>query len=126
MINVPGKIELKEGNAIFELTGVDRILAIKSRLVVPLHHISSVTTEKADWRYFNELKVAGARLPNVVKDGGFWSPKDGLLFYEMHDPNSCVTVELFEERYKKIIFQVDDKEATATQLRKAAQATNKH
>ena len=37
----------------------------------------------------------------------------------MHHPDKCVTVTLEDEQYQKIIFEVDDKEATA-ELIKAA------
>ena len=34
----------------------------------------------------------------------------------MHDPDKCVTVSLDHERYKKIVFEVDDKEETAKKI----------
>ncbi|MGI0133733.1 MAG: hypothetical protein ACREBW_02085 [Candidatus Micrarchaeaceae archaeon] len=110
-----GTVKVENGNAIFELTGADKILAIKSRLIIPLSHITSVSTERGDWNTFQMLKVAGARLPGIVVDGRFIS-KEGFLFYEMHDPDKVITVGLVDERYKKIIFEVDDKEATAKEL----------
>ena len=115
---MPGKIDIENGDLVFRLTGVDKVLALKSELKVPLKHVQSVTTEKADWNCFNMLKVVGSRIPGVVADGRFVS-KEGLLFYEMHDPDKCVTVELENERYRKIIFEVDDKEATANMIRQA-------
>lgn len=115
---VTGVVEVAGENLVFKLTGVDEALALASALVVPLRDVTSVSTEKADWNMFNMVKVAGTRLPGVVADGRFMS-KDGLLFYEMHNPDKCVTVELTEEKYKKIIFEVDDKEATADTIRQA-------
>ncbi len=113
-----GRIDIENGNLVFRITGVDEVLALKSRLEVPLGHVKSVSTEKADWNMFSMLKVIGARLPGVVIDGRFLG-KDGLLFYEMHDPDKCVTVELDEERYKKVIFEVENKEAAADMIRQA-------
>ena len=113
-----GKINIENGNLVFELTGVDRILALKGRLEVPLKHVKSVSTERADWNYFNTIRVGGTRLPGVVADGRFLG-KNGLLFYEMHDPEKCITVELEGERYKKVVFEVEDKKATADAIRHA-------
>ena len=107
-----GRISIENGSLVFELTGVDRMLALKSRLEVPLRHVKSVSTEKADWNYFNMIKVGGARIPGVVEDGRFLG-KGGLLFYEMRDPDRCITVELEGEMYKKVVFEVEDKEAAA-------------
>ena len=62
-----------------------------------------------------------ASLPGVVKDGRFLS-SDGMMFFEMHNPDKCVTVSLDYERYRKIVFEVEDKEATATQINDASKS----
>ena len=113
-----GKISVENDNLVFTLTGVDRVLALKSKLTIPLKHIKSVSTAKADWNYFKMLKVAGTRIPELVVDGRFLS-KEGLLFYEMHDPDKCITVELEDEKYKKVVFEVSDKEDTAKMIQDA-------
>jgi len=77
-----------------------------------------VSTERVPWQPFKQMRVAGASLPGVVKDGRFLS-SDGMMFFEMHDPDKCVTVNLDHERYRKIVFEVEDKEATAKQINDA-------
>lgn len=114
---MPGIIKIKNRNAVFELKGVDKILALKSRLIIPLSHIKSVSTRKVNWRLFpKQLKIVGTGLPPFIKAGTFWDKKQGWLFYKMNDTNKVITVELKNERYKKIIFEVEDKEATAKEL----------
>ena len=106
-----------KGQVVFELHGVNKYLAGKKRLAVPLEHIKSVSTENADWGPVSHPRK-GSQIPNVLKDGSF-PTSDGLTFFEMHHPDKCVTVTLEDEQYQKIIFEVDDKEATA-ELIKAA------
>jgi len=113
-----GKISVENDNLVFTLTGVDKVLALKSKLTIPLKHVKSVSTAKADWNYFKMLKVAGTRIPELVVDGRFLS-KEGLLFYEMHDPDKCITVELENEKYKKVIFEVSDKEEKKKMIQEA-------
>ncbi|SRR5579875_846714 len=117
-----GEIKVEGKNVLFQLHGIDRILAIKSSLKVPVEHIIDVSTERADWQAFKQLKLAGSNIPGVVKDGRYYSPKDGWLFYEMHDPDKCVTVTLKDEKYNRIIFEVQDKEESANKLRKLIQS----
>ena len=102
----------------FELHGVDEFLSIKRSISVPLQHIVSVTTERVPWQPFKQMKVAGASLPGVVKDGRFLS-SNRMMFFEMHEPDKCVTVNLDHERYKKIVFEVEDKEAAAKHINDA-------
>ncbi len=117
MGSVTGTIKVKSGHAIFELKGADRVWALKPRLVIPLKHIESVSTQKVDWALFpKQLRIGGTALPPLIKDGRYWDRKRGLMFYEMHNPDKVVTVGLKGERYKKIIFEVKDKEATAKKL----------
>jgi len=37
----------------------------------------------------------------------------------MHDPESCITINLDHERYKKVVFEVEDKESAATMIENA-------
>lgn len=113
-----GTVKIEGKNIVFEIHGVDIILAIKKSITIPLEHVESVSTDKVPWSPFQQLKVAGTGLPGVIKDGLFLS-NDGLLFFEMHNPDNCITVSLNNEKYKKIIFEVHDKESVAQTIRNA-------
>jgi hypothetical protein len=116
-----GTIKIVRGNLIFELHGVDEFLSIKRSVSIPLEHVVSVSTDRVSWEPFKMIKVGGTSLPGVVKDGRYLS-SDGLMFFEMHDPDKCVTVSLDHERYKKIVFEVEDKEQAATIIKNAIRA----
>lgn len=107
-----GTIEIENDNLVFRILGIDKVLALKSEIRVPLKHVMKVSMEKAAWNYFSMLKVPSTRVPGVLVDGRFVG-NDGLLFYEMHDPDKCVTVELKDETYREIVLTVADKPATA-------------
>jgi hypothetical protein len=113
-----GTVTIEDGNLVFELHGVDEFLSIKRSISVPLQHVVSVSTERVPWQSFKQMRIAGTSLPGVIKDGRFLS-SDGMMFFEMHDPDKCVTVSLDHERYKKIVFEVEDKEATAKKINDA-------
>ncbi|MDG6905416.1 MAG: hypothetical protein JRN20_06515 [Nitrososphaerota archaeon] len=113
-----GTVTIEGKNLVFELHGVDEILAIKRSISVPLQHVVSVSTESVGWEPFQQLRVGGTSLPGVVKDGRYLS-SDGMMFFEMHNPDKCITVKLDHETYKSIVFEVDDKEASAQMIRDA-------
>ena len=118
MILMSGEIKIEGENLVFEIHGVDEILSLKRSISVPLEHVVSVSTEKFSQKGYKELKLVGARIPYKLKDGRFLTP-DGLMFFEIYDPDKCVTVTLDHESYKKIVFEVEDKEATAQMIRDA-------
>ncbi len=113
-----GTVRIENKNLVFEMHGIDIILAIRKSITIPLEHVLSVSTDRIPWKPFEQIKVAGTSLPGVIKDGMFLS-SDGLLFFEMHNPDKCITVSLKNEKYKKIIFEVDDKESIAKTIRDA-------
>jgi hypothetical protein len=111
-----GTIRIEGDDLIFELHGVDQILAIKRSISVPLAHVTSVSTDAVPWKAFQQLKAGGTSLPGVIKDGRFVD-QNGMMFFEMHHPDKCITVNLDHETYKQIVFEVDDKEAAAQMIR---------
>jgi hypothetical protein len=113
-----GTVRIENSDLVFELHGVDEFLSIKRSIKIPLDHVLSVSTERVPWKPFKQLRIAGASLPGVVKDGRFLS-SDGLMFFEMHDPDKCITISLDHELYKKIVFEVEDKEAAAKKINDA-------
>ena len=114
-----GTVSIENDEVVLELHGVDEILSIKRSMHIPLNKIVSVSTEEVSWGVFKTIKVAGTDLPGHYKDGRFYVPHEGLVFFEMHHPDKCITINLDHERYKQVIFEVDDKESAATLIRNA-------
>ena len=113
-----GIVRIEGDDVVLEIHGVDEILSIKRSIHIPFKHILSVSTETVPWNIFNAIKLAGTNIPHHVKDGRFLT-KEGMMFFEMHDPESCITINLDHERYKKIVFEVDDKESAAMMINNA-------
>ena len=113
-----GTIKIKDGNLEFELHGIDEFLSIKRSITISLDHVVSVSTAHVPWQPFKQMRIAGTSIPGVVKDGRFLST-EGVMFFEMHDPDKCITVNLDHEHYKKIVFEVEDKEAAAQEINDA-------
>jgi hypothetical protein len=115
---VSGTVRIEGDELVLEIHGIDEILSIKRSIHIPLNHISSVSKENIPWNSFNAMKLVGANIPHVVKDGMFLS-SDGMIFFEMHDPEKCITISLDHERYKKVFFEVEDKESAAMLIENA-------
>ena len=88
------------------------MLAFKRSLTIPLKHMISVSTERVPWVNYHRVRMMGTSIPGLVKDGHYLS-SEGWIFYEIHNPDKCVTITLTDDEYKGIIFQVEDKESVA-------------
>ena len=118
MIVSTGIVSIDNGNLVFDLHGNDEILSIKRSISVPIKDVLFVSTEKVPWALFKQLRVGGTYFPGEIKDGRYLS-SDGMMFFEMHNPDEYITVHLKHEHYKAIVFEVEDKNATAKMINDA-------
>ncbi|MEM3670885.1 MAG: hypothetical protein QW767_03970 [Thermoprotei archaeon] len=113
---MPHEVRLEDGKLIIVFHGLETLEAFKRRMEFPVEHITSVSTSPHKW--VEGLKLVGARLPGVVTEGIFLV--DGKkVFFAMHHPESCVTVELAGEAYSALVVDVDDKQRVAEEIAKA-------
>jgi hypothetical protein len=118
--------KIEGDNLIFELHGIDKILAIKREITVPLNHVVSVSTQSVAWKPFTSARanLSTHLFPGLVKVGDYLT-RDGMMFFQMHHPDKCVTVTLDDEKYRKIIFEVEDKQSVAKAINQAIRRTRK-
>ena len=103
--------------AIFELQSLHKLFALRSRLEIPLRHITAVHTDPdVSLGLFERLKLAGAYLPGVLAAGTFWED-GGLVFWDVHDPARAVVIDLRDETYKRLIVEVANPVQVVAQIR---------
>lgn len=101
------EVAIEGENLHIRVQGLDRILALKSELTVPLAHIKSVTPRPREAHgWFHGLRL-GTNLPGVVTAGTFLTGS-GLVFYDVHDPDKTIAIDISHETYRRVIVQVDD------------------
>jgi len=112
------KVEVRKDDVVFKLEGVQKFLALKSNVKIPLKNIDDISTKKV-----KQLLLAsriGTHVPRSFMAGTFWV-KEGKTFYYVRDGNKCITLKLKNHEYSRVVIEVDDKESIAYKLRKAIQ-----
>ena len=105
--------------AVFAVEGLDKLWALRSRLEIPLAHITAVDHDPAQvGRWWHGVKLFGTDVPGLFAAGTFYYHGE-LVFWDVRDPAATVIVSLAHERYKKLIFEVADPAGTVTRLRDA-------
>jgi hypothetical protein len=94
--------------AVFEVEGLDKLWALRSRLEIPLAHIKSVTADPAIARgWYHGIRLLGTNVPGVLTAGTFH--RDGNnVFWDVHDPERTIVLDLDHEFYDKLIIEVVD------------------
>jgi hypothetical protein len=115
MVNVT----LDNDRAIFEVEGMHQLWALRSRLDIPLTHVTDVEFDPGQvGRWWHGWKLIGADVPGFFAAGTFYYHGE-LVFWDVRDPDKTIIVSLNHERYKKLILEVADPEEVVSRLRAA-------
>ena len=113
------QIETDNDKIIFEIEGWDKLWSLRSRLEIPLEHIEGARVEpNPPMGWFDGLKVSGAALPNIFRAGTFYQEGD-FVFWDVHEPEKTIVIELMHERYAKLFIEVDNPEEAVSLVNKA-------
>jgi hypothetical protein len=119
---MPAAIDITGGALVIEITGADKLWALKSRLEVPAANVvgvASATAEAREW--LHGIWLGGTHIPGVISAGRFYS-QGKWVFWDVHDPNKAIGIELRDERYDKLVVEVADPQAEIARISAATAA----
>ena len=106
-----------EGDRVhFDVEGLDRLWSLRSRLDIPLAHIRAVQIDPEAARgWWHGLKLLGTNIPGILTVGTFYQHGEAV-FYDVHDPERTIVLELEHETYKRLIVEVEDPRKTRSMI----------
>ena len=114
------EVEITEDNLLIHVRALDRLWALRSRLEIPLPHVlgAEVNPEVALPSWWKSPSLTATQLPGVVTAGTFY--QDGqMVFWDVHHPEKALIIWLRDERYQRLVIEVDDPPATAAAIQGA-------
>ncbi len=112
-------VSINASRAIFNVEGLHKLWAIKSRIEIPLTHITGVEVNHEQvGQWWHGFKLIGTDAPGLFAAGTFYYHGE-LVFWDVHDTTKTIIVSLEHERYKKLIVEVADPVAAARTLNAA-------
>lgn len=107
---------IEDGVATFEVQGADKLWALRSRLAIPLAHIRGARTDtEVAHGWWHGFRAPGTQIPGIITAGTFYQ-HGKRIFWDVHDPDNTVVVELADERYDELIIEVADPAVTVALL----------
>jgi hypothetical protein len=101
----------------FDVEGWDKLWALRSQLEIPLAHIKEVRLDPEAARgWWHGIRVGGTQLPGVLLAGTFYQAGE-WVFFDVHDPDRTVVLELEHEHYRRLVIEVSDPAAVVEQLK---------
>jgi hypothetical protein len=112
-------IDVADESLTVHVTGLDRVLAFKSTITVPLTHVSDISRDvEAAGKLFHGLRLPGTSIPGVITAGSFLRSGE-WTFWDVHDPDKAVLLHLNHEHFSQVVVGVDDPDATVQLVRAA-------
>lgn len=107
---MPATIELTSNALVIHVEGADRVWALKSRLEIPLTNVVDAQPASEEARqWLHGMRLGGTHIPGVISAGRFYS-EGRLVFWDVHDPEKAIGIELRDERYGRLVLEVQDPE----------------
>jgi hypothetical protein len=110
------EISIENGRAHFDVQGWDKLWALRSRLEIPVEHIHAVRADPEPARgWWHGLRLPGTQIPGLLTAGTFYQD-GGMVFYDVHNPENTIVLELDHEHYKRLVIEVADPAAAVARL----------
>ena len=113
------EVHIVEDAVVFEILGLHKLWALRSRIRVRLSHITEVrvVTDLTEVGESNRkwLRAPGTHIPGLIKAGSFLS--DGRsVFWDVVRPSRVILVELVHEGYDRLVIEVADPQKAVEKL----------
>jgi hypothetical protein len=101
-----------------DVHGLDKLWALKSRLTIPLAHIRGATVDPGIVGKSKGWRGPGTHVPGVIVAGTFH--QDGQrVFWDVHNRDKAIVIELQDDTYQRLVIEVDDPRAAVEQIEHA-------
>ena len=113
------EITVENGRVHFDVQNWDKLWALRSRLEIPVEHIHGVRIDPEPAKgWWHGLKLPGTQIPGLLTAGTFYQDGD-WVFYDVHEPERTIVLDLDHEHYKRLVIEVADPATAVAQLKAA-------
>jgi hypothetical protein len=110
-------LSVAEGKLVLEVQGADKLWALRSRLEIPLQHVAGIRADAEVARgWWHGLRVLGTNMPGVMTAGTFYQHGQ-RVFWDVHNPENAIVINLRDETYNELIVEVADPQAAVDTVR---------
>jgi len=113
------RVSIDPEELVVEVEGLDKVLAFRSRIGIPLRHVRGATADPGIAREWKGRRSPGTHLPGVVVAGTFHHDGD-RIFWDVHDGSRAIVIELEDERYRRLVIEVENPIDTVDEINRVA------
>jgi len=104
-------LSIESGNLVMRVEGADKLWSFKSSLEIPLQHVRGAHGDTSIARsWYHGIRAPGTHVPGVITAGTFYQHGQ-RVFWDVHNPDRTIVIQLHDERYDELIVEVADPKA---------------
>lgn len=115
-------VHIDNGVLEVELTGLDKLWSLKSRLTIPLDHVRGATADPGIAREPKGIRGPGTHVPGFITAGTFHHDGD-RTFWNVKHPERAIVIELRDESFQRLVIEVDQPAETVRRIEAAITPT---
>lgn len=112
------RVEVADNTLTVHVQGIDRLLSLRRRMSIPLDHVVSVETGSGA---NGALGTLATHVPAAIAPKTFHQ-QSGRRLLEGHAPEQALTIRLWNERYDRLVLDVENPRAVANAIVRAVRA----
>ena len=116
------RVEVVGNQLRVQIEGMDKLWSLKSRLEIPLTHVTGAEADPEAARDWKGWRGPGTQIRGVIVAGTFHHQGD-RVFWDVHDAAKAVVIRPADERYARLVVGVDDPAQTVAAIRQALGTT---
>ncbi|HTV14478.1 MAG TPA: hypothetical protein VME68_07170 [Acidobacteriaceae bacterium] len=107
-------LSIADGKLTLHVRGMDQFWALKSTLEIPLEHVTGIRADPEVARgWYHGVRMPGTQIPGVLTAGTFYQHGQ-KIFWDVHNPENTIVIELTHEKYGELIVEVADSSAAVS------------
>ena len=104
-------ISINGSDLTIDVQGLDKLWTLKSQLTIPMAHVRGATADPSIASESKGWRGPGAHIPGVIVAGTFHQ-EGKRVFWDVHNKDKAVVIELEDDSYQRLVIEVDDPRAT--------------
>jgi len=91
----------------FQVEGFHKIWALKNQLIISAENIVSAYQDVSELQGWKGWRMPGTHVPYLITAGTYYKNGD-RIFWDVMDKENAIIIQLKEEKYQKIIIEVEN------------------
>jgi hypothetical protein len=104
-------ITVEDNKLAVDMEGIDKLWALRSHIDIPLANVTGIRRDPDEGRrWWAGLRAPGTAIPGGMKAGTFHQ-NGRRIFFDVHDPDNTIVIDLQDEHFDELVLEVDDPDA---------------